>query len=93
MGKELFARAIHRTSRRADGPFVPVNMLSLSPSLFESEFFGHVKGAFTGADRARTGYLGKANGGTLFLDEIGDLPLELQVDPEALAVAIAHALE
>ena len=78
VGKELFARAIHRASRRAAGPFVPVNMLALSPTLFESEFFGHVKGAFTGADRTKAGYLGKAAGGTLFLDEIGDLSLEIQ---------------
>ncbi len=78
VGKELFARAVHRASRRADGPFVPVNMLALSPTLFESEFFGHVKGAFTGADRRKQGYLGKATGGTLFLDEIGDLSLEIQ---------------
>ncbi len=78
VGKELLTRAIHRSSRRADGPFVPVNMLALSPTLFESEFFGHVKGAFTGADRNKTGYLGKAAGGTLFLDEIGDLSMEIQ---------------
>ncbi len=78
VGKELLARAIHLASRRVAGPFVPVNMLSLSPSLFESEFFGHVRGAFTGADRAKVGYLGKAAGGTLFLDEIGDLSLEIQ---------------
>jgi two-component system response regulator AtoC len=78
VGKELMARAIHLASRRVDGPFVPVNMLSLSPTLFESEFFGHVKGAFTGADKDKVGYLGKAAGGTLFLDEIGDLSLEIQ---------------
>jgi two-component system response regulator AtoC len=78
VGKELLARAVHLASRRSKGPFVPVNMLALSPGLFESEFFGHVKGAFTGADRTRVGYLGKAAGGTLFLDEIGDLSLEIQ---------------
>ncbi len=78
VGKELMARAIHKASRRAEGPFVPVNMLALSPTLFESEFFGHVKGAFTGADKDKVGYLGKAHGGTLFLDEIGDLSLEIQ---------------
>ncbi len=78
VGKELLARAIHRASRRADHPFVPVNMLALSPTLFESEFFGHVKGAFTGADRRREGYLARAGGGTLFLDEIGDLSMEIQ---------------
>jgi DNA-binding NtrC family response regulator len=78
VGKELLARAVHRASRRARGPFVPVNMLALSPTLFESEFFGHVRGAFTGADKNKVGYLGKAAGGTLFLDEIGDLSKELQ---------------
>jgi DNA-binding NtrC family response regulator len=78
VGKELLVQAIHQASRRVAGPFVPVNMLALSPTLFESEFFGHVKGAFTGADRAKVGYLGKAVGGTLFLDEIGDLSLEIQ---------------
>jgi DNA-binding NtrC family response regulator len=78
VGKELLARAIHRCSRRAGGPFVAVNMLALSPTLFESEFFGHAKGAFTGADRERTGYLAQAQHGTLFLDEIGDLSLEIQ---------------
>ena len=78
VGKELLARAVHLASRRAKGPFVPVNMLALSPTLFESEFFGHVKGAFTGADKSKVGYLGKAARGTLFLDEIGDLSLEIQ---------------
>ncbi len=78
VGKELLARAIHMASRRHSGPFVPVNMLALSPTLFESEFFGHIKGAFTGAEKDKVGYLGKANGGTLFLDEIGDLSLEIQ---------------
>ncbi len=77
-GKELLARAVHRCSRRKDGPFVPVNMLALSPTLFESEFFGHAKGAFTGADRDKAGFLAQARGGTLFLDEIGDLSLEIQ---------------
>ncbi len=78
VGKELLARAIHQASRRSKGPFVAVNMLSLSPNLFESEFFGHRKGAFTGADREKPGYLIKASRGTLFLDEIGDLSLEIQ---------------
>jgi DNA-binding NtrC family response regulator len=78
VGKEVLARAVHAASRRASGAFVPVNMLALSTTLFESEFFGHAKGAFTGADRDRTGYLSRARGGTLFLDEIGDLPLEIQ---------------
>ena len=78
VGKELMARAIHLASRRSAGPFVAVNMLALSPTLFESEFFGHIKGAFTGAERDKVGYLGKAENGTLFLDEIGDLSLEIQ---------------
>ena len=77
-GKELLARAIHSASARADKPFTPINMSSISPNLFEAEFFGHTKGAFTGADAARTGFLEHTNNGTLFLDEIGDLPLELQ---------------
>jgi two-component system response regulator AtoC len=78
VGKELLANAIHRASRRAAGPMVAVNMLAISPTLFESEFFGHARGAFTGADRERAGYLARARGGTLFLDEIGDLNLEVQ---------------
>ncbi len=77
-GKELLAQAIHKASRRVSGPFVAVNMLSLSATLFESEFFGHVKGAFTGAVQTKTGYLGQAQKGTLFLDEIGDLPMDIQ---------------
>ena len=77
-GKELLARAIHRASPRTQHPFTPINMASLTSSLFEAEFFGHTKGAFTGADTGRTGYLEYTNGGTLFLDEIGDLPLPLQ---------------
>lgn len=78
VGKEVLTQAIHRASHRARGPLVAVNMLALSPTLFESEFFGHVKGAFTGADKNKQGYLAKASGGTLFLDEIGDLSLEIQ---------------
>jgi two-component system response regulator AtoC len=78
VGKELMAQAIHRASPRQKGPFVAVNMLSLSSSLFESEFFGHKKGSFTGAISDKEGYLDRARGGTLFLDEIGDLPMELQ---------------
>jgi two-component system response regulator AtoC len=78
VGKELLARAIHDSSRRAKAPFVAVNMLALSATLFESEFFGHAKGAFTGALTHKAGYLARARGGTLFLDEIGDLSLELQ---------------
>jgi len=78
VGKELLARAVHKSSRRASGPFVAVNMLALSPNLFESEFFGHARGSFTGAERDKIGYLAQSKGGTLFLDEIGDLSLELQ---------------
>jgi len=77
-GKELLARAIHCASPRAKYPFTPVNMASLTPNLFEAEFFGHTKGAFTGAHNNRIGYLEHTDKGTLFLDEIGDLPLELQ---------------
>ncbi|QTA90965.1 sigma-54-dependent transcriptional regulator [Desulfonema magnum] len=77
-GKELLARAIHDSSPRSEFHFTPLNMASLTGSLFESEFFGHTKGAFTGAHDRRAGYLEHTNGGTLFLDEIGDMPLELQ---------------
>ncbi|NIL93854.1 MAG: AAA family ATPase [Woeseiaceae bacterium] len=78
VGKELVAHAIHTQSSRADGPLVKVNCASIPKELFESEFFGHVKGAFTGAHRDRVGRFQLADGGTIFLDEIGEIPLELQ---------------
>jgi PAS domain S-box-containing protein len=78
VGKELVAHAIHNQSSRADGPLVKVNCASIPKELFESEFFGHVKGAFTGAHRDRIGRFQLADGGTIFLDEVGEIPLELQ---------------
>ncbi len=77
-GKELVARAIHDMSRRAEKNFVPVNSSAIPENLLESEFFGHKKGAFTGAHMDRAGYLDTADGGTLFLDEVGDLSINLQ---------------
>ena len=77
-GKEMIARAIHDNSDRRDKPLVKVNCASIPNDLFESEFFGHVKGSFTGAHRDRVGRLELANGGTLFLDEVGEIPLEQQ---------------
>lgn len=77
-GKELIARELHRLSKRANEVFLTVDMGSISESLFESELFGHKKGAFTGADEDRTGRFQAANGGTIFLDEIGNLALGLQ---------------
>jgi len=77
-GKEVLARAIHAASSRAEAPFVAVNCTAIPESLFESEMFGHVKGAFTGAQRDRVGLYRQANRGTLFLDEIGDMPLAFQ---------------
>jgi len=77
-GKELLARVLHRQSIRRDQPFVAFDCSALTPSLLESELFGHEKGAFTGADRARRGLFREAQGGTLFLDEIGDIAPEVQ---------------
>jgi transcriptional regulator with PAS, ATPase and Fis domain len=78
VGKELLARGLHEQSARRAGPFVAVDCGAIAPGLIESELFGHERGAFTGADRARTGAFEAANGGTLFLDEVGELPVDLQ---------------
>ena len=78
-GKELAAKTIHDLSRRRRHPFFPVNCGAISPTLIESELFGHEKGSFTGAERMRQGHFERASGGTLFLDEITEMPIELQV--------------
>ncbi len=77
-GKELVARAIHANSPRRDKPFLPVHIAALNPNLVESELFGHARGAFTGAEKARTGLMALASGGTVFLDELADIPLPVQ---------------
>ena len=78
-GKEVIARLVHRSSRRADGPLIRVNCGAISPELIDSELFGHEKGSFTGATTTRLGWFERANGGTLFLDEVAELPLAAQV--------------
>jgi len=78
-GKELVAQTVHKLSRRRAEPFVAVNCGAISPTLIESELFGHEKGSFTGAERQHQGYFERASGGTLFLDEVTEMPLELQV--------------
>ncbi|MGD0461844.1 MAG: sigma-54 factor interaction domain-containing protein [Tepidisphaeraceae bacterium] len=80
-GKEMLARYIHQFSPRAGKPFVPVDCTAFSETLFESQLFGHVRGAFTGAVRDTLGFVRAADGGTLFLDEIGDLAPALQAKP------------
>jgi transcriptional regulator with PAS, ATPase and Fis domain len=94
-GKEMLARYIHQNSNRLAKPFIPVDCSSLSDTLFESELFGHVKGAFTGANRDSLGFIRAADGGTLFLDEIGELSLHLQskllrVLQEKCVVPVGH---
>ncbi|OOH73908.1 hypothetical protein BOX24_02620, partial [Leptospirillum ferriphilum] len=76
-GKELFAQALHEKSGRARGPLIPVNMAGVPSTLFESLFFGHRKGAFTGAQETRDGFFGSADGGTLFLDEFNSMDPDL----------------
>src|SRR5687767_8302112 len=77
-GKELVARLIHARSPRRSKPFIPVDATTLRDTLFESQLFGHTRGAFTGADSSTLGFYRAADGGTLFLDEIGELPLQSQ---------------
>ena len=90
-GKDLAARGLHASSARGQGPFVVVDCGALQPNLVESQLFGHVRGAFTGAEKDRKGAFERAHGGTVFLDEIGELPLELQ--PRLLRVLERHEVE
>lgn len=90
-GKELAAEAIHKASKRADKPYVAVNCGAVSPTLMESELFGHERGSFTGAERQHKGYFEQADGGTLFLDEVTEMPLELQV--KLLRVLESHEVK
>ena len=83
-GKELIARRLCARSRRRDRPFIPVNCAGISSSLFESQFFGHVRGAFTGAEQTMLGMIRSADGGTLFLDEVAEIPMNMQ--PKLLRV-------
>jgi two-component system nitrogen regulation response regulator GlnG len=78
-GKELTAQAVHRHSNRRKNPLIPIHLAALSPTVVESELFGHCRGAYTGADSAKAGLLELANEGTVFFDEIGDVPLDIQV--------------
>ena len=98
-GKELVARSIHESGPNRSRPFVPVDCGALVPTLIESELFGHVRGAFTGANHPKEGLLAAAGGGTVFLDEIGELPLDLQVkllralqEKEVRPVGATHAV-
>jgi two-component system response regulator PilR (NtrC family) len=98
-GKELVARAVHYNSKRKEKPFIPVNCGAIVENLFESELFGHKKGAFTGASMDRVGYFKSADGGTIFLDEVSEIPLHLQVKllraiemKEITPVGTSHAL-
>jgi DNA-binding NtrC family response regulator len=90
-GKELVARAVHDMSARRDGPFIAVNCGAIAPTLLESELFGHERGSFTGAERARPGMFERASGGTLLLDEITEMPLEAQV--RLLRVLESHSVQ